>query len=84
MRRVLERAQSTHGPHQQLLLGPSLTLQCGATSTLVMTTLHKVSDFVYFLPFLFALYHHPEPSGTFYPDPHATAMTHTLDHPSMT
>ena len=50
----------------------------------VMTTLRKVSDFVYFLPFLFALYHHLEPSGTFYPDPHAAAMTHTLDHFSMT
>ena len=50
----------------------------------VMTTLHKVSDFVYFLPFLFSLYHHPEPSGMFYPDPPVTVMTHTLDHSSMT
>ena len=50
----------------------------------VMTTLHKVSDFVYLLPFLFSLYHHPEPSGMFYPDPHTTVMTHTLDHSSMT
>ena len=46
----------------------------------VMTMLHKVSDFVYFLPFLFSLYHHPEPSGRFYSDPHTTVMTHTLDH----
>ena len=50
----------------------------------VMTTFHKVSDFVYFLPFLFSLYHHPEPSGTFYLDPHTTVVTHTPDHSSMT
>ena len=50
----------------------------------VMTTLRKVLDFVYFLPFLFSLYHHPEPSGTFYNDPLTSAMTHTLDHTSMT
>ena len=50
----------------------------------VMTTLRKVSDFVYFLPFLFALYHYSEPSGTFYFDPHATVMTHTPDRSSMT
>ena len=49
-----------------------------------MTTLRKVLDFVYFLPFLFSLYHHPELSGTFYNDPLTSAMTHTLDHTSMT
>ena len=51
---------------------------------LVMTTLRKVSDFISFLPFLFSLYHHPEPSGTFYADPHTTVMTHTLERSSMT
>ena len=50
----------------------------------VTTTLSKISDFVYFLPFLYSLYHYPEPSGTFYSDPHTTVMTHTLDHSSMT
>ena len=50
----------------------------------VMTTLSKVSDFVYFLPFLFSLYHYPEHSGTFYSDPPTSAMTHTLDRSSMT
>ena len=50
----------------------------------VMTTLRKVSDFIYFLPFLLSLYHHPEPSRTFYDNPLTSAMTHTPDHPSMT
>ena len=50
----------------------------------VMTTLRKVSDFIYFLPFLFSLYHYPEPSGMFYDDPHTTSMTYTPDHSSMT
>ena len=50
----------------------------------VMTTLKKVLDFCYFLPFLFSLYHYPEPSRTFYDDPLTSAMTHTLDHSSMT
>ena len=50
----------------------------------VMTTLRKMLDFVYFLPFLFTLYHYSESSGTFYPDPHTTVMTHTLDHAGMT
>ena len=50
----------------------------------VMTALRKVSDFVYFLPFLFSLYYHPEPSGTFYDNPLTSAMTHTLDHSGMT
>ena len=50
----------------------------------VMTTLRQVSDFVYFLSFLFSLYHYPEHSGTFYPDPPTSAMTHTLDRSSMT
>ena len=49
----------------------------------VMTTF-KVSDFFYFLPFLFSLCHHPEPSGMLYNDPLTSAMTHTLDHSSMT
>ena len=31
-----------------------------------MTTIRGLSDFVYYLPFLFALYQHPEPSRTFY------------------
>ena len=50
----------------------------------VMATLRKVSDFVYYLPFLLSLYHHPEHSGTFYFDPLTSAMTHTLDRSSMT
>ena len=50
----------------------------------VMSTLKKVLDFVYFLPFLFSLYHYPEPSGTFYNNPPTSAMTRTLDHSSMT
>ena len=49
-----------------------------------MTTLRKVSDFVFFLPFLFSLYHYPEHPGTFYDDPLTPAMTHTLDRSSMT
>ena len=49
-----------------------------------MITLKKVSDFFYFLPFLFSLYHYPEPSGTSYDDPRTSAMTHTLDRSSMT
>ena len=36
----------------------------------VMTMLRKVLDFVYFLPFLFSLYHHPESSGMFYDSPY--------------
>ena len=50
----------------------------------VMTTLRKMSDFIYFLPFLLSLYHSSEPSGTFYNDPPTSVMTHTLDHASMT
>ena len=50
----------------------------------VMIMLRKVSDFVYFLPFLFSLYHHPEPSRTLYNSPHTTPMMHILDHASMT
>ena len=50
----------------------------------VMTTLRKVSDFSFFLPFLFSLYHYPEPSGTFYDDPPTSVMTHILDRSSMT
>ena len=49
----------------------------------VMTAVRGITDFIYFLPFLFSLYHHPEPSGTFYDSPHTTPMTHTLDHASM-
>ena len=49
-----------------------------------MTTLNKVSDFFYFLPFLFTLYYYPEPSGTFYHNPLTSATTHTLDPSSMT
>ena len=49
-----------------------------------MTTLRKVSDFVYFLPFLFSLYHLPEPSGMFYDSPSTRPMMYTLDHSSMT
>ena len=51
---------------------------------IVMTTLRKMSDFVFFLPFLFSLYHHPEPSGTFYDNPPTSVMTHTLGPSSMT
>ena len=50
----------------------------------VMTTLRKVLDFISFLPFLFSMYHYPEPSGTFYDNPHTSVVTHTLDHSSMT
>ena len=50
----------------------------------VMTTLRKVSDFFSFLPFLFSLYHHPEPSGTLYATPDPSIMTHTPDHSHMT
>ena len=50
----------------------------------VMISLKKVSDFIYFLPFLFSLYHHPEPSRMLYDDPLTSVMTHTLDHSSMT
>ena len=50
----------------------------------VMTTLRKVSDFVYLLPFLFSLYHSPEQSGTFYNSPSTTDMMYTPDHSSMT
>ena len=50
----------------------------------VMATLRKMLDFIYFLPFLFSLYHHPEPSGTFYVDPLASTMTHTPDRSNMT
>ena len=50
----------------------------------VMTTLRKVSDFIFFLPFLFSLYNHPEPSGTLYDTPFPSAMTHTPDHSSVT
>ena len=49
----------------------------------VMTTLRKVSDFVYFLPFLFSLYHLPEPSGMFYDSPSTRPMMYTLDYSSM-
>ena len=50
----------------------------------VMTTLKKILDFIYFLPFLFSLYHHPERSGTLYDDPPTTAMTYVPDQLSMT
>ena len=50
----------------------------------VMNTLHDVSNFIFLLPFLFSLYHHPEPSGTLYDTPLLTAMTHTPDHSSVT
>ena len=49
-----------------------------------MTTLRKVLDFVYFLPFLFSLYYHPEPSRTFYNSSRTTSMTYAPDHSSMT
>ena len=50
----------------------------------VMTTLKKVADFIFFLPFLFSLYQYPEPSGTLYTTPDPSVMTHTPDHFSMT
>ena len=50
----------------------------------VMTTLRKVLDFIFFLPFLFSLYHYPEPSRTFYDDPLTSTMMHTPEHSSMT
>lgn len=40
----------------------------------VMTMIRDISCFIYSLPFLFSLYHHPEPSRTFYDNPHATDM----------
>ena len=49
-----------------------------------MTTLKKVSDFVYFLPFLFSLYNYPEPSGAFHGDSRTSVMTHIPDHTGMT
>ena len=62
----------------------SLSTSSVCRSSHVMTTLRKVSDFVYFLPFLFSLYHHPEHSGTLYGSPRTPDMTYTLDHSSMT
>ena len=50
----------------------------------VMTTFSKMSDFVYFLPFLLSLYYYPEPSGTFHDDPLTSVVTHTPDRSSMT
>ena len=49
----------------------------------VMTTIRGIMDFVYFLPFLFSLYHHPEPSRTLYNSPYITSMMYIPDHPSM-
>ena len=49
-----------------------------------MTMFRKMSDFIFLLPFLFSLYHYPEPSGTFYDDPPTSVMTRTLDRFSMT
>ena len=54
------------------------------TMPCVMTILRKVADFFVFLPFLFSLYHYPEPSGTTYDSPQISVMTHTLDRSSMT
>ena len=48
---------------------------------------HDLTDLIFFFlfsPFLSSLYHCPEPSGTSYYDPLTPAMTHTLDHSSMT
>ena len=42
----------------------------------VMTTLRQVSDFIYFLPFLFSLYHYPEHSRMFYNSPYFSAVMH--------
>ena len=50
----------------------------------VMTTLKKVSDLFFFLPFPFSLYQYSEPSGTLYATPDPSAMTHTPGHFSMT
>ena len=50
----------------------------------VMTTFSKISDFVYFLPFLFFLYYYPEPSGTSHDNPPTSVVTHTPDRSSMT
>ena len=54
------------------------------SSVLVVNMIKKVSDFIYFLPFLFSLYDYPEPSRMLYDDPHTTAMTYTPDPSSMT
>ena len=51
---------------------PSAHIEC------VMTMLKKVSDFIYFLLFIFSLYHCPEPSRTFYNDPLTSTVTHAL------
>ena len=50
----------------------------------VMTMLRKVSDFVYFLPFLFSLYHYPEHSGMFYDSPYFSTVMHDPAQSSMT
>ena len=50
----------------------------------VMTALRGISDFVYFLPFLFSLYHHPEHSGMLYNSSYFSVMTNDLAQSSMT
>ena len=64
-------------------LDPLVSVETDKASC-VMTMIRKVSDFVYFLPFLYSLYLHPEPSRTFYDDPHTTTMMNTPEHSSMT
>ena len=49
-----------------------------------MTTLRKILDFVYSLPYLFSLYNYPEHSGMLHNDALTSAMMHTLDHSSLT
>ena len=50
----------------------------------VMTAVRGVADFIYFLPFLFSLYHYPEHSRMSHDSPDASDLTYTPDHPGMT
>ena len=78
---VEEDSLLQHRPHKQLLIkGINLLATHHSFSQDVMTTLKKVSDFVFLLPFLFSLYQYPEPSGTLYATPDPSVMTHTPDH----
>ena len=45
----------------------------------VMTALCNASDFVYHLPFLFSLYHHPEPSGMLYGNTHSRPSSYDVE-----
>ena len=91
-RRYLKITQSRYQPHKRACIraffaeGVEKCLLPWTVDTLptVMTILRKTLDFVYFLPFLFSLYHYSEPSGTFYSDPPISVMTHIPDRSNMT